>query len=355
MKKIIGIIFGIIVAGLLLLVICYNVGIGAADKSVKDPVRVTIEDGMHGAQVLKALKENGLLKSELAAKIYMKFHDVGTLKAGKYDLYKSENLETILGKLENGSVADDDVKITFIEGKNIRWLAKKIAEVTDNSEDDVYKLMEDEEYINSLIDKYWFITDEVKNEDIYYPLEGYLFPDTYTFETKDVSVKEIFDTILAYTEKSMNKFKDEVDERNLNMHEVLTLASMAELEGNSDEDRAEIVGVFINRINKGMPLGSDVTTYYAFKIDMGERDLKKKELNTENPYNTRGPGMSGKLPVGPICNPSSGAIDATIHYKETDALYFVADKNGKVYFSNSNAEHEKTIKKLKDEGLWYTY
>ena len=88
---------------------------------------------------------------------------------------------------------------------------------------------------------------------------------------------------------------------------------------------------------------------------MGERDLKAKELNTENPYNTRGPNMAGKLPVGPICNPSKEAIQAAIEYKETDALYFVADKNGKVYFTKSNDEHNQMIKKLKDEGLWFTY
>ena len=130
---------------------------------------------------------------------------------------------------------------------------------------------------------------------------------------------------------------------------------MAELEGKSTEDRAEIIGVFYNRITQGMSLGSDVTTYYAFKVDMGDRDLTAKELNTENPYNTRGPNMVGKIPVGPICNPSKSAIEATLEYKETDALYFVADKTGKVYFTKSNSEHNKKIQELKDKDLWFIY
>jgi UPF0755 protein len=88
---------------------------------------------------------------------------------------------------------------------------------------------------------------------------------------------------------------------------------------------------------------------------MGDRDLTVKELNTENPYNTRGPNMIGKIPIGPICNSSKSAIRATINYKETDALYFVADKNGKVYFTKNNDEHIKMISRLKKEGLWYTY
>lgn len=133
------------------------------------------------------------------------------------------------------------------------------------------------------------------------------------------------------------------------------MASIAELEGKNTEDRAEIIGVFSNRLSSKMSLGSDVTTYYAAKVDMGERDLFKEELTKENPYNTRGPNMGGKIPIGPICNPSVSAITATLNYKETDALYFVADKNGKIYFTKTNDEHNDMIRKLKDDGLWFTY
>ena len=136
---------------------------------------------------------------------------------------------------------------------------------------------------------------------------------------------------------------------------MLTMASLAELEGKTTEDRKEIIGVFFNRIEDGMSLGSDVSTYYAFKVDMGERDLTVKELNSENPYNTRGPNMSGKIPIGPICNPSKSAIEATLNYVDTDAYYFVADKNGKVYFTRNNSEHNDMINKLKKEGLWFVY
>ena len=355
MGKLIKVIIGIIVIVACIFVFSYFSGIGAVDKSSTEPVRVVVEDGMTSSSIVNLLQEKGLLKSKFAAKIYLKLHSVGSLKAGKYDFYKSENFSKMLSHMEKGEVAGDDVKLTIIEGKNVRWIAKKIAENTNNTEDDVYSLLDDEEYIDSIISKYWFITDEIKNEDIYYPLEGYLFPDTYTFEDKDVDVKTIFETILNHAEKNWEKYQDEIMDKKINIHTVLTLASLAELEGNSKEDRAEIVGVFLNRLDKKMSLGSDVSTYYAFKVDMGERDLTKKELNTENPYNTRGPNMIGKLPIGPICNPSLDAIDATINYKETDNLFFVADKNGKVYFTQTDAEHQKKIKELKNEGLWYTY
>ena len=355
-KRIILFIFVFIIVSALAVVLWYKISLKPVKKEKsEEAIRVEIPEGSHAKNIAKILHDNKVIRSESATNLYIKFNNINSLKAGKYDLFDSDDVKTILEHIVNGDVADDSAKITFIEGKNIRWLAKKIAEKTDNTEDDVFDLLEDEDYIDSLIDKYWFITEDVKNEDIYYPIEGYLLPDTYIFENKDVSVKEIFNVILNYTDKFLSKYKDQIEESDFSIHEILTLASMAELEGESLEDRKEVIGVFINRINKNMSLGSDVTTYYAFKVDMGERDLKAKELNTENPYNTRGPNMAGKLPVGPICNPSKEAIEAALDYTETDALYFVADKNGKVYFTKSNDEHNKKIKELKDNGLWFTY
>ena len=104
-----------------------------------------------------------------------------------------------------------------------------------------------------------------------------------------------------------------------------------------------------------MSLGSDVTTYYAYKVDMGERDLTTAELYTYNPYNTRGPQMFGKLPVGPIASPSKSSIEAVISPDKTDYLYFVADKNGKAYFAKTFAEHQQIVTKLKNDGLWFVY
>ena len=318
-------------------------------------IRVEIEKGLGTNQIAKVLEKNNVIKSATAMKIYTSLNDVTGLQAGIYDFNNSEDLETILNRIVNGEVAIDEVKITFIEGKNIRWIAKTIAKYTNNTEQDVFNLLEDEAYIDELINKYWFLTDEVKDDRIYYPLEGYLLPDTYIFENKDDSVKTIFNVILNFTDKYLTKYKDAFANNSMSIHQLLTMASLCELEGKSLEDRKEIIGVFYNRIVEKMSLGSDVTTYYAFKVDMGDRDLTVKELNSENPYNTRGPNMAGKIPVGPICNPSKEAIDATLNYTPTDAFYFVADKNGDVYFTKNNNEHVKMIQKLKREGKWFTY
>lgn len=346
---------------MILLALVIIAGIGGLvwyTTSLKAPAKseeihlVTIPEGKGISAIAELLENEGVIKNAIACKIYCRINNVTKLQAGNYEMNAQFDTPTILAQIAGGSVVSSEVRITFIEGKNMKWYAKTISENTNNTEDDVFNLLKDEEYIDSLIEKYWFITDEIKNEDIYYPLEGYLLPDTYTFESKDVTVKEIFDVILGFTDKFLSKHKDEFK---YTVHQTLTLASMAELEGKSTEDRSEIIGVFLNRINIGMSLGSDVTTYYAFGVDMAESNLTVKQINTYNPYNTRGPDMISKIPIGPICNMSKDAIEATLNPTETEALYFVADKNGKVYFTNSDEEHKAKIAELKKEGLWFTY
>ena len=341
----------ILVAGIL----WYSLNLkSVANEENAEVIKVNIEEGMGISSISNLLEKNNVIKSAIVMKIYTKLNGVTNLQAGKYEFNNSENLKTILSHMVNGEVSSEEIKITFIEGKNMCSIAETIAKNTNHTEDEVFNLLKDENYIDSLIEEYWFLTDEIKDDRIYYPLEGYLLPDTYVFDNKDVSIETIFSVMLKYMDKFLTEDKEQISQ-NLTVHQMLTLASMTELEGKNTEDRQEIIGVFFNRIYKKMNLGSDVTTYYAFKVDMGDRDLTVKELNTENAYNTRGPNMAGKIPVGPICNPSKSAIEATINYKETDAFYFVADKNGKVYFTKNKEEHNKMIRTLKNKGLWYIY
>ena len=355
-KKIVIISLAVIFAMIIIFIIgsfiWYKMGIKPVQKEAGQVIRVEIEEGSGTVAIAELLEQKQVIKSANAMKIYVKLNNIQSLQAGKYDLSNSEDLATILTHIQNGEVVNEEVKITFVEGKNMRSIAKTIADKTVNTEEDVFALLEDDEYIDSLIEKYWFLTDDIKNEAIYYPLEGYLLPDTYIFENEEVSVKTIFNVMLNYMDKFLTANKEQIT---YNIHELITLSSITELEGVQEEDRKEIIGVLLNRLNQRMSLGSDVTAYYAFKVDMGERDLYAKELKTENPYNTRGPNMEGKLPVGPICNPSKEAILATLNYTKTDNLYFVADKNKKVYFTKTNEEHINLINQLKEQGLWYEY
>lgn len=361
MKKIFFIIvLGLFIIGVITLMSCviyYYNSLGSFEKAENGKeIKVQIAEGTSIAQIAELLNEKQVIKNPFTFKVYLKLNNKINLQAGTYIFNNGkENLEQVVNKLNKGEVFDESVTITFVEGKNMRYIAKTISEHTNNTEDDVFGILEDTEYINSLIDEYWFITDEITDENIYYSLEGYLLPDTYTFKNKNISVKEIFNHILGYTDKYLSAHREEIEETGLTIHQLLTLASIAELEGSNFEDRQEIIGVFYNRLDKEMTLGSDVTTYYAVKKEMAEGDLTKEEINIDNPYNTRNSNMAGYIPIGPIDNPSKEAIDATINPKETDAFYFVADKNKKVYFSKNYKEHQTMIKDLKDANLWYEY
>ena len=359
-KKIIFIIIVILViifvfGGVFGSVVWFNSKINPVDSSSTETKEIIIEQGMTTIGIISKLKNEDLIQSEFATKVFIKINNVGSLQAGKYELSKSMNLEQILGAIANGNVVKEDVKITFQEGKNMRWIAKKIASETSNSIEDVYKKLEDKEYISNLVEKYWFLTDSIQNENIYYPLEGYLYPETYTFKNKDVTIEDIFQTLLDETDKVLTKYKSYIEKSQYSVHEILTMASIVEQEGNDVESRRGIARVILNRLEKKMPIGSDVTTYYGIKVDMGERNLTSKEINTYNVYNTRGPNMQGKLPVGPISSASEESIKSVLGPSKNNYLYFVADKNGKIYFSSTYEEHQKTIAELKKQGLWYEY
>lgn len=354
-KKIIGIIIGIIIVLIVLGIIWYKSGLKAVKKENAETKIIEIQEGTRTEGILELLKKEQLIKSKFASAIYIKLNGVKGLQAGKYQLSQDMSAKDILNKISSGDVFDESIKVTFKEGQNMRGIAETIAEKTNNTEEDVYNLLKDKEYINSLIEKYWFLTETITNENIYYPLEGYLYPDTYIFENQDVSVKTIFNIILNNTDKILKKYETQMNQRKISVHQVLTIASIIELEGNDEESRYGISSVIYNRLRQNMSLGSDVTTYYAMQVDMGERNLYSSELKTANPYNTRGPNMNGKLPIGPIGNPSEESIRAALNPTKSNYLYFVADSNGKIYFSSSYIEHQNIIKRLQQQGLWYEY
>lgn len=317
-------------------------------------VVVEIPDGSSVYKIGDILYENKLIRSTFIYKLYVKVNGISSLKASTYELNKNMKLKDIINMLSDGnSYNPKDIKIMFKEGLNVRKIARVIEEETDNSYEDVLELMNDSQYIDTLITKYWFLTDSIKNSKIYYPLEGYLFPNTYAFSGRDVSVKDIIEKMLDETDKQLLKYKDMIEDSKFNIHEIMTLASIVELEGASANDRGAVAGVFYNRIEDGWVLGSDVTTYYYLKIDDFKQSLNgNKNLYTcDNAYNTRCTSFVG-LPVGPISNPGIESIDATINYTKHNYYYFVADCKGKTYLSKNATEQYNTIQRLKNENNW---
>lgn len=338
---------------ILALGVYYKVNMAGTSNSDTKKI-VNIEEGTIN-DIAKTLKDNNLIKNVSIFKVYIKLTNKSNLKAGTYELSENMGVEKIVKILEEGTKYNpNEISITFKEGINIRKIATLISENTNNSYDDVIKKASDETFINTLIDKYWFLTDDIKNKNIYYSLEGYLFPDTYRFNNREVTTEEIFTKMLDEMDKKLSKYKDEINKSDLSVHEIITLASVVELEGAKATDRKGVAGVFYNRLaSSAYPtLGSDATTYYASKIDDWSYILTYKELNDcKNKYNTRCSSNTG-LPIGPICNPGIESIEATINPDKHEYYYFVADCNGKVYLTKNSTEHNNIINKLKKEDNW---
>lgn len=356
-KKIIFLFLPIVAITISVIACCllYFDGIGSTG-SKDESVEFDIKDGMTYLTIASDLKQKDLIKSEMVYKIYIKINKPSVFQIGTYTLTKDMGVKGIVDTISGSNTSKKQrINITFKEGLHMRKIAKVIANNTNNTEEDVFNLIKDENYLNELINTYWFITEDIKNNKIYYSLEGYLFPETYQFENKNVTVKEIFKVMLDTMNKYLTNYKTNIDNSELSVHEILTLASMVELEAASADDRKGVAGVFYNRLNSGWSMGSDVTTYYGAKKEMADADLTYAELQEHNGYNTRSSELYGKLPIGPICNPSLTAIDAAINPTSSNYYYFVSDKNKKIYFNTNSAGHQQTINKLKNEGLWYTY
>lgn len=318
------------------------------DKNDKKDIEVEITKGISVVKISTILKEEKLIRSKTLFKVYIKLYSNKTLKAGNYMLNRSMSLSEIVEVLEEGSKFDSStLKLTFKEGQRITDYAKVIADSTNNNYEDVIAIFKDKNYMSELINKYWFLTNNILQDGIYYPLEGYLAPDTYYFKDSDVDTKEIIERMLDEMNKELTEYRVSLGD---NVHYYLTMASVVELEGKTLEDRQNIMGVFNNRISAGMHLGSDVTTYYAFQASMSTK-LTSEQYNTANPYNTRPTSKVGP-PIGPICNPDLTSIQASINPINNNYLYFVADSNGKVYYSRTIDEQNKVIQDLISSGKW---
>ncbi|NLA33447.1 MAG: endolytic transglycosylase MltG [Tenericutes bacterium] len=318
-------------------------------------VEVVIPPGTSIKEIGAILEEANVIRSKNLFYIYVKLYNVGYLGSSNYILNTNMSVKEIINTLKIENNNPNQIVITFKEGIDIDEFINLVVSKTNNNNNTVKTKLKDKSFLNSLIDKYWFITKDILNEDLYHPLEGYLYPNTYFFHNKDVEVETIIIKMLDAFERDLKPLKKEMLKSDYSAFEIITLASIIELEGAKTEDRLNIANVFYNRLNKRMNLGSDVTSYYGVSVKIQERDLTVEEFNDDNPYNTRLANMQGKLPVGPICNPSKDSIIATIRPKKNNYYYFVADKRKKIYFSETLKEHEEIIKTIKNKGDWITW
>lgn len=337
--------FVIIFLTILILLVCgsYKIGTSSVSKDSFE-VKITIPKESTYLSISNLLKENNLIRSESFYKIYIKIFKPNNLKAGIYTLNRNMNVKEIVDTLE-GNVKSEEITITIPEGKHIEEVAEIISSKINMSKEDILSYWQNEEVLNSLIDKYWFLTDVIKKEGIRYSLEGYFFPDTYSI-LKESKIEDITYKMLDKMDEVLSKYKEEISNSKFNVHEILTLASIVEHEAILDSDRPMIAGVFINRLDKNMKLQSCATVGYA--INEWKLSYNYKDLQKDSPYNTY---FYAGLPIGPGNMPGELSIKAVLRPTKHDYYYFLANVNDKdskkTYYSKTYLEHsQKCVKYL---------
>ena len=337
-KKILIIVIVSIVAIIALGIGLFFFNLRAIDKT-NETVIFTINSGDSKDEIATNLKEANLIRSKYVALIYIFISGNTNIQAGNYELSRDMTTQEIITILANGDATFDErptVRVTFKEGITLRNYMEILAENTNLSYDAIIEQINDPAYLETLIADYWFLTDEILNSDIYYGLEGYLYPETYEFYT-DTTLDAAIRRMLNVTDINLSEIRAEIEASDYSVHEILTMAAIVEKEAVNDADRASVAQVIYTRLDRGMSLGMDVTTYYGVGKDMSE-PLTTVDLNDNNPYNTRVTSFIG-LPVGPICNPSMSSINAVLNPSDTNYIYFFADiVTGNVYFTDNYDE-----------------
>jgi UPF0755 protein len=242
------------------------------------------------------------------------------LKAGTYELYKYKNPVYLIGRLCSGGKSE--IIVTLREGLTIRETAQILAE---------HGLVDPDLFIDLCHDKA-LIADLGLTVS---SLEGYFFPDTYSFSSLQ-SEEAIIRTMV-------NNFKKRTAKLNLadgdSLHRVIILASIVEKEAKYEDERPIIARVFLNRLQRNRPLESCATVFYILKTNgsaTARSKLTENDLGIESPYNTY---LHIGLPPGPICSPGLSSIKAVLSPAKVDYMYFVAKGDGRHHFSRTYQEH----------------
>lgn len=308
------------------------------DSKSKLQKKVDIPIGSSVTGIAMTLEEHGIIKNAKVFKYYVKLKNEGGFMAGEYELSPSMAIPEIVSRLKTGKVlAKPAVKMTIPEGKQLIEIAAIMANATEQKEEDVFKQLNNPAFIKEQMAKYPdLLTNEILNPAVKYPLEGYLFPATYSFYKKKPTTEEMISVMLEKTQEVLSDYTDQMNEKKLSTHRLLTMSSLIEEEATATADRKTIASVFYNRMKKGMPLQTDPTVLYS----QGKHKEKVyyKDLEVNSPYNTY---KHQGLPPGPIANAGKTSIEAALEPEKTDYYYFLATSDGKIIYSKTLEEHNK--------------
>jgi len=295
-----------------------------APLKLEDPVVVSMEKGRPLSSFFVTLEKKQWLEDSrwimLVAKLSGKAH---LAKAGDYELNSGMNSLDVLDRLLKGITVQ--YKITLIEGQGVREMLRRIAAHDKIKQD----LPADYDEIMKLL-------------GLQGHPEGRFYPDTYLFDANTrasvilARAQVRLESVLA--QEWQNK-EEKLPYKS--SYEALIMASIVEKETAAPEEREQIAGVFVRRLENKMRLETDPTVIYGLG-DRYKGNIRRKHLKEKTAYNTY--RMKG-LPPTPIALVGREAIHAALHPSEGDDLYFVAKGNGRHYFSATLAEHNNAVRK----------
>ena len=295
-------------------------------KIVDTPLKINNEEIVEVAEgdsfygILDKLSEEGKIKNKFLVKLYLKICGIKPeVLEGTYKLYKSMTLNEFVNLLTDSN--KDKVYITIPEGYTIDDIAEKLEE---------NNICNSKEFIDS-VKNYELPKYISNNPNKRYNLEGFLFPDTYSFN-KNENADFIIKTMLNRFEKVWQEI---VEDLNISIPEEeiekkVNVASIIEKEAVVDSERSFISSVIYNRIAIGMPLQIDATVIYSYGYHIEK--MYEKYLEIDSPYNTY---MYYGLPIGPISNPGRASLMAALKPKETDYLYYLLESENTHYFTDN--------------------
>ncbi|MBE1554629.1 endolytic transglycosylase MltG [Sporosarcina limicola] len=308
------------------------------DPNSEEIVQVEIPSGSGLSSIAAQLEKKGIIKDARLFKYYAKFNNESQFQAGTYDLSKAMTPDELIQSLKTGKVYREPVfTITIPEGLTLSQIAKVVEKRAGIPQAEFLAYVNDEETINMLMGKFpSILTEDIKAENIKYPLEGYLYPATYPFFEKKPSVGTIVDSMVRATATNVTPYLNYLQTEEKSVHWLMTFASLLEREATVQSDRETIASVFYNRLKVDMPLQTDPTVLYA----LGEHKdrVLYKDLEVKDPYNTY---QNKGLPPGPIAGAGKSSLEAVIDPAKTDYIFFLADKEGINHFTDTYEQHLK--------------
>ena len=301
-------------------------------------VTITIDADDTVDDVAGKLKDAGLIKYDWLFSYVAKFEgSTGPYQEGEHTLNDNMNYMQLLSEIEVQPVARETVWVTFTEGMTVDQMADLLEENGVCDADDFR-----EEVMSGADYGYDFEQEMSTSSDIYYPLEGYLFPDTYEFYTNETPAN-VITRMLQNFQNKIDTVQDQMAEMGLTQHQTITLASIIQSEASGDPANMALVSsVYWNRLNdpENFPmLQSDPTRNYANSTILmtGQSSTYQQKAAAYDTYQCTG------LPAGPICNPGMDAILAALSPETTAYYYFISDSDGNFYFAETLEQHEANI------------